>query len=100
MKLSALFTVLLVLGMSARPAHAAGNTDGLVSKVRSFGKIGNGPTPALGGSGGGGTPIISACNSPENATVLLAMLCAGGLLAGRKLARVRVQRKSSFPLAA
>lgn len=85
--------VLLVLAM---PAHAVSNPDVAVDSINSTFRANKTTvsTKSLGGSGGtggGSTGIGEICNaSPENATVLLALLSGAGLLAGRRMRRVRV----------
>jgi hypothetical protein len=62
----------------------------------------NGPTvsPQLGGNGGTdpGGGINPVCTgSPENATVLLAVISGMGLLLGRQMYRIRGARPESVP---
>ncbi len=90
MKPSILSAAVLVLVLTAQSAHAASNIGGFVSKINSIG--GGSVTNDVGG--GTGDPINPLCtNSPENATLLLAILCGGGLFAGRKLGRAHMHRK-------
>lgn len=86
----------LVLFVLSMPAHAVSNPDATVNAVNSSFRPSATPaatsTGGIGGTGGGtgGSGIGEICNSsPENATVLLALLSGAGLLAGRRMRRVR-----------
>ena len=82
------------LAFSAQ-AHATSSPDPLVNGINTLvrGRSGgvNAPvfSPQVGG--GGGTPIGSI-PTPENPTLILAMLCGVGLLVGSKLNSARSTR--------
>jgi|GEM_PF-3796657 len=91
MKRIALFTVMAVASVSTVSAHAVMRptlaADSLSPVIFRPNAIGGG-----GGTDPGGG-IDPACdNSPENATILLALLGLTGILGGRMLARNRSQR--------
>lgn len=89
----------IVLFVLTLPAHAVSNPDFTVNKIngtfRSNSVGGNATANGVGGGTGtgGGTGLGEICNaSPENATVLLALLSGVGLLAGSRMRRMRVAR--------
>ena len=80
-----------LLCVSALPAHAVSNPDFAVNSINSSFRTNVVSAKSIGGGTGGG--ITQICNSsPENATVLLALLSGAGLLAGRRMRRVRSAR--------
>lgn len=95
MKRYAFLMPAILLFALALPAHAVSNPDLAVNSINSTFRTNKTAVSAKGiggtGTGGGGTGITEICNaSPENATVLLALLSGAGLLAGRRMRRVRV----------
>lgn len=84
-----------LLCIVALPAHAVSNPDSAVNSINATFRSSSVTAKGVGGggTGTGGTGLGEICNgSPENATVLLALLSGAGLLAGRQLRRLRVAR--------
>lgn len=82
------------------PAHATSSPDSIVNGINSLARSnvigGNGPvaSPQVGTGGG---PIGGICpGSPENSTVVLALLSGAGLLAGRSISRLRPARPQAL----
>ena len=92
----------LALVLTAQ-AYAVMPSDALVNRMNSVrGQAAiSGPvsSPQLGGDGGtnppGGIDPISCPGSPENATVLLALISGMGLLLGRQITRTRSARPAA-----
>jgi len=95
MKRLASFIPVLLLSVLALPAHATSNPDAAVNSINSAFRTSTVSPKAVGG-GGGTTPgggVGEICNaSPENGTMLLALLSGAGLLVGSRMRRMRVAR--------